>query len=166
MSSLSSSSLLARKNCCCCGSSRLFHCLFSNISLFFRSANNNIVGRTFHTHRVVAMAERPTETTTSTSHHNKHTNRLAAEHSPYLLQHAHNPVISRSSIFNLNLCIFFFPLRLLNVCFKKSKGWLVSVGRRIFCWSAQERRVHLLIEYLSFISCLLLINSCFLSFFF
>ncbi|OMO63751.1 hypothetical protein CCACVL1_22299 [Corchorus capsularis] len=33
------------------------------------------------------MAERPT-----TSHSNKHTNRLAAEHSPYLLQHAHNPV--------------------------------------------------------------------------
>ena len=24
----------------------------------------------------------------------KHTNRLAAEHSPYLLQHAHNPVNS------------------------------------------------------------------------
>eukprot|EP00257_Ricinus_communis_P017262 XP_015575663.2 spermatogenesis-associated protein 20 [Ricinus communis] len=43
----------------------------------------------FHTHTVLAMAERPAETT-STSH--KHTNRLAAEHSPYLLQHAHNPV--------------------------------------------------------------------------
>ncbi|KAF2298547.1 hypothetical protein GH714_024063 [Hevea brasiliensis] len=43
----------------------------------------------FHRHTVVAMAERPTETT-STSH--KYTNRLAAEHSPYLLQHAHNPV--------------------------------------------------------------------------
>ncbi|KAH9786259.1 Thioredox DsbH domain-containing protein [Citrus sinensis] len=36
------------------------------------------------------MAER---TPASTSHsRNKHTNRLAAEHSPYLLQHAHNPV--------------------------------------------------------------------------
>lgn len=29
-------------------------------------------------------------TSNPTSH--KHTNRLAAEHSPYLLQHAHNPV--------------------------------------------------------------------------
>ncbi|XP_012082694.1 spermatogenesis-associated protein 20 isoform X2 [Jatropha curcas] len=46
------------------------------------------VGR-FHTHRVVSMAERPVETTSS-SH--KYTNRLATEHSPYLLQHAHNPV--------------------------------------------------------------------------
>lgn len=35
------------------------------------------------------MAERPS---TPASHSHNHTNRLAAEHSPYLLQHAHNPV--------------------------------------------------------------------------
>ncbi|KAF3436401.1 hypothetical protein FNV43_RR23493 [Rhamnella rubrinervis] len=35
------------------------------------------------------MAE---QTPKSSSHSHKHTNRLAAEHSPYLLQHAHNPV--------------------------------------------------------------------------
>ena len=45
--------------------------------------------------KVLAMAERPTQ---STSHSQKYTNRLAAEHSPYLLQHAHNPV-----------CIKLFP---------------------------------------------------------
>ncbi|GMI66574.1 hypothetical protein like AT4G03200 [Hibiscus trionum] len=39
--------------------------------------------------KVFAMAER---TSTSTSHSHKHSNRLATEHSPYLLQHAHNPV--------------------------------------------------------------------------
>lgn len=37
------------------------------------------------------MAERPSSSATS-SHSHKFTNRLAAEHSPYLLQHAHNPV--------------------------------------------------------------------------
>lgn len=45
--------------------------------------------RRFHTHRFISMAERPTGST-SLSHN--HTNRLASEHSPYLLQHAHNPV--------------------------------------------------------------------------
>ncbi|KAL2238950.1 UNVERIFIED_CONTAM: Spermatogenesis-associated protein 20 [Sesamum indicum] len=41
--------------------------------------------------RVFAMAdERSSKTASSEAH--KHTNRLAAEHSPYLLQHAHNPV--------------------------------------------------------------------------
>ncbi|KHG22136.1 Spermatogenesis-associated 20 [Gossypium arboreum] len=39
--------------------------------------------------KVLAMAER---TSTSSSHSLKYTNRLATEHSPYLLQHAHNPV--------------------------------------------------------------------------
>ncbi|CAI9297189.1 unnamed protein product [Lactuca saligna] len=42
--------------------------------------------------RVFAMAGKDQTFTTSTSHQNKHTNRLASEHSPYLLQHAHNPV--------------------------------------------------------------------------
>ncbi|XP_011012643.1 PREDICTED: spermatogenesis-associated protein 20 isoform X2 [Populus euphratica] len=45
------------------------------------------VGR-FHTHKVLAMAE----TTPSSSSSHKHSNRLSDEHSPYLLQHAHNPV--------------------------------------------------------------------------
>lgn len=44
-------------------------------------------GRPIHSFRVLAMAQH-----TSTSSH-KHSNRLATEHSPYLLQHAHNPVI-------------------------------------------------------------------------
>ncbi|KAB2056752.1 hypothetical protein ES319_A11G124900v1 [Gossypium barbadense] len=39
--------------------------------------------------KVLAMAER---TSTSSSHSLKYTNRLATEHSPYLLQHAHNLV--------------------------------------------------------------------------
>ncbi|KAJ6729492.1 SPERMATOGENESIS-ASSOCIATED PROTEIN 20 [Salix viminalis] len=42
----------------------------------------------FHTHKVLAMAE----TTSSSSSSHSHTNRLSDEHSPYLLQHAHNPV--------------------------------------------------------------------------
>ncbi|KAH7676738.1 Spermatogenesis-associated protein 20 [Dioscorea alata] len=41
--------------------------------------------RPIHAHRILAMAE-----TSSPTH--RHTNRLASEHSPYLLQHAHNPV--------------------------------------------------------------------------
>uniref|UniRef100_A0A1J3FXV8 Spermatogenesis-associated protein 20 n=1 Tax=Noccaea caerulescens TaxID=107243 RepID=A0A1J3FXV8_NOCCA len=40
--------------------------------------------------KVLAMAKEPSSSTSSTSP--KYTNRLAAEHSPYLLQHAHNPV--------------------------------------------------------------------------
>ncbi|KAL8192031.1 hypothetical protein R6Q57_028152 [Mikania cordata] len=44
--------------------------------------------------RVSAMAGKDHTFTASasSSHRNKHTNRLASEHSPYLLQHAHNPV--------------------------------------------------------------------------
>jgi hypothetical protein len=37
------------------------------------------------------MAEESSSSSTSSTSQ-KHTNRLAAEHSPYLLQHAHNPV--------------------------------------------------------------------------
>ncbi|KAI5680403.1 hypothetical protein M9H77_01630 [Catharanthus roseus] len=44
--------------------------------------------RTINSQRVLAMAEQSSKTI----HNHKHTNRLAAEHSPYLLQHAHNPV--------------------------------------------------------------------------
>ncbi|PON96626.1 Spermatogenesis-associated protein [Trema orientale] len=39
--------------------------------------------------KVLSMAEHKSK---QTSQSHKHTNRLAAEHSPYLLQHAHNPV--------------------------------------------------------------------------
>ncbi|MFS7930907.1 putative spermatogenesis-associated protein [Helianthus anomalus] len=42
--------------------------------------------------RPTTMAAKDHTFTTSTSTQNKHTNRLASEHSPYLLQHAHNPV--------------------------------------------------------------------------
>ncbi|EXC34717.1 hypothetical protein L484_020490 [Morus notabilis] len=45
--------------------------------------------RRFHVPKVLAMAERKSE---NASQSHKHTNRLASEHSPYLLQHAHNPV--------------------------------------------------------------------------
>ncbi|XP_059659521.1 uncharacterized protein LOC132306218 [Cornus florida] len=45
--------------------------------------------RPIHSFKVLAMAEQ-TQNPTSQTH--KHTNRLAAQHSPYLLQHAHNPV--------------------------------------------------------------------------
>ncbi|KAG8389442.1 hypothetical protein BUALT_Bualt02G0229900 [Buddleja alternifolia] len=38
------------------------------------------------------MADDRSSKTASSSEGHKHTNRLAAEHSPYLLQHAHNPV--------------------------------------------------------------------------
>ncbi|KAJ7977515.1 spermatogenesis-associated protein 20 [Quillaja saponaria] len=50
---------------------------------------STVFSRPIHSVKVLAMADRPTE---PTSHSHKHTNRLAAEHSPYLLQHAHNPV--------------------------------------------------------------------------
>lgn len=41
-------------------------------------------------HKVFAMAARSSG---GSSHSHGYTNRLATEHSPYLLQHAHNPVI-------------------------------------------------------------------------
>lgn len=47
--------------------------------------------RLIHSLRVIAMAEQSSSTTSQQSH--KRTNRLAAEQSPYLLQHAHNPVL-------------------------------------------------------------------------
>ncbi|XP_022758050.1 spermatogenesis-associated protein 20 isoform X2 [Durio zibethinus] len=50
---------------------------------------SGVFPRPIHACKVFTMAER---TTTSSSHSQKYTNRLAAEHSPYLLQHAHNPV--------------------------------------------------------------------------
>lgn len=67
---------------------------FSSLSLPF-SVN---CPRSIHAFKVLAMAE---QTQMSSSHSHKHTNRLAAEHSPYLLQHAHNPVC------NVYLFIFY-----------------------------------------------------------
>ncbi|KAJ0052423.1 hypothetical protein Pint_01038 [Pistacia integerrima] len=55
----------------------------------FRSPFSFVYPRPIHNCKVLAMAA-PTTTSTSDSH--KHSNRLATEHSPYLLQHAHNPV--------------------------------------------------------------------------
>ncbi|CAH2071820.1 unnamed protein product [Thlaspi arvense] len=49
-----------------------------------------VISRPISSGKVLAMAEGTSSSTSSTSQ--KHTNRLAAEHSPYLLQHAHNPV--------------------------------------------------------------------------
>ncbi|KAK9945603.1 hypothetical protein M0R45_011111 [Rubus argutus] len=46
--------------------------------------------RPFYASKLLAMADQHTSNPSSQAH--KHTNRLAAEHSPYLLQHAHNPV--------------------------------------------------------------------------
>ncbi|KAK9984016.1 hypothetical protein SO802_033541 [Lithocarpus litseifolius] len=60
---------------------------FPSLSLSF----STIFPRHLHSLKVLAMAERPSSPATS-SHSHKFTNRLAAEHSPYLLQHAHNPV--------------------------------------------------------------------------
>lgn len=45
--------------------------------------------RPIHSLSVLAMAE---QSSSSSSSH-KHNNRLTSEHSPYLLQHAHNPVL-------------------------------------------------------------------------
>ncbi|XP_049407647.1 uncharacterized protein LOC125871096 [Solanum stenotomum] len=42
--------------------------------------------------RVLPMAEQQSSSISTSSQTHKHTNRLASEHSPYLLQHAHNPV--------------------------------------------------------------------------
>ncbi|KAF7804822.1 spermatogenesis-associated protein 20 [Senna tora] len=53
------------------------------------SPPSTVIYRPIHAPTILAMADRPTN---STSHSHKYTNRLAAEHSPYLLQHAHNPV--------------------------------------------------------------------------
>ncbi|XP_052196552.1 uncharacterized protein LOC127803938 [Diospyros lotus] len=52
---------------------------------------SSVSPRSIHSLKVLAMAEQSQKPTTSQTHH-EHTNRLAAEHSPYLLQHAHNPV--------------------------------------------------------------------------
>ncbi|XP_048422485.1 spermatogenesis-associated protein 20-like [Pyrus x bretschneideri] len=49
-----------------------------------------ILRRPISASKPLAMAEHTSSNPAAPSH--KHSNRLAAEHSPYLLQHAHNPV--------------------------------------------------------------------------
>ncbi|KAI4301363.1 hypothetical protein L6164_034650 [Bauhinia variegata] len=56
----------------------------SQLTSFLRVNSRHI-----HSLEVRAMAERPTH---PKSNSQSYTNRLAAEHSPYLLQHTHNPV--------------------------------------------------------------------------
>lgn len=57
---------------------------------------SSLIGCPIHATKVSAMANTPT-------HSHKYTNRLASEHSPYLLQHAHNPV---SEIISFNSLLF------------------------------------------------------------
>ncbi|KAK4418176.1 Spermatogenesis-associated protein 20 [Sesamum alatum] len=65
---------------------------FNNSESFSFSCPLSIVfHRPINLSRVFAMADERTSNTASSGAH-KHTNRLAGEHSPYLLQHAHNPV--------------------------------------------------------------------------
>ncbi|KAF5744159.1 spermatogenesis-associated protein 20-like isoform X1 [Tripterygium wilfordii] len=62
-----------------------------------------ISSRPFRAHRVLAMAEREDK---MASHSHNLTNRLAAEHSPYLLQHAHNPMRPKDEFLNpASLCV-------------------------------------------------------------
>lgn len=64
---------------------------YTSLSLPFLQSSR----RTIQSLKPLSMAERQEQTTSSKStfpsSHN-HTNRLSSEHSPYLLQHAHNPV--------------------------------------------------------------------------
>lgn len=55
----------------------------------FPALSSLIFRRPVYASKLLAMAE---QTSNPASQSHKHTNRLAAEHSPYLLQHAHNPV--------------------------------------------------------------------------
>ena len=75
---------------------------------------STIFPRPFHSLKVLAMAERPS--TPASSHSHKYSNRLAAEHSPYLLQHAHNPVCGSHFHFHFHiyLLLFFFLFTLIN----------------------------------------------------
>ncbi|CAN6693799.1 unnamed protein product [Malus baccata var. baccata] len=59
-------------------------------STHFPALSSLIPRRPFSASKLLAMAEQTSSNPAAPSH--KHSNRLAAEHSPYLLQHAHNPV--------------------------------------------------------------------------
>ncbi|XP_050363698.1 uncharacterized protein LOC126782482 [Argentina anserina] len=75
---------------------KLGHCFLSSHRRLLLSSprkphslpHSLISRRPFYASKVLAMADRHTSNPTS----QRHANRLAAEHSPYLLQHAHNPV--------------------------------------------------------------------------
>ncbi|XP_031122676.1 spermatogenesis-associated protein 20 isoform X1 [Ipomoea triloba] len=71
------------------------HCYYSSTTHSTKSSSflgvffqHRCLRRPIHSVRVLAMAEQSSQPTKK----HKHTNRLASEHSPYLLQHAHNPV--------------------------------------------------------------------------
>ncbi|KAB2605187.1 spermatogenesis-associated protein 20 [Pyrus ussuriensis x Pyrus communis] len=88
------------------------------------------------------MAEHTSSNPAAPSH--KHSNRLAAEHSPYLLQHAHNPV---SLNFRTGFLFFVVWIALRAERLKLDcvlPGGLAS--RRSFRRSSRERRSHLLIK--------------------
>lgn len=60
----------------------------------------------------ISMANQESASSSSQTH--KYTNRLALEHSPYLLQHAHNPVCATSSpSLSIYICILSFLLSIL-----------------------------------------------------
>lgn len=104
--------------------------------------------RRIHSFRILAMAEQSSKTTTSLQQSHKHTNRLAAEHSPYLLQHAHNPVFL-SNYMHMPFLMFFrlifgtwliFSFLTIMIClsnllgiFLKSKGLIFVLFRTLNC---------------------------------
>lgn len=91
-----------------------------------------ILSRPISSGKVFAMAE---ETSSTTSQ--KHTNRLAAEHSPYLLQHAHNPVIK----FALFYKVFIFTNIHTRSIDKKNIfvfNWASSVSIRELCCNSSS----------------------------
>lgn len=68
-----------------------FHLHNNTTAPFAKSTGpcSSFLRRPIHSLSVLAMAE---QSSSSSSSH-KHNNRLTSEHSPYLLQHAHNPVL-------------------------------------------------------------------------
>lgn len=85
--------------------------------------------------RIFAMSE-----SSKTATHS-YTNRLASEHSPYLLQHAHNPVTYIT--LSLTILCWWFSILILfrfhQLILVFIEGRLVSVGRGSF-WGCTEKR--------------------------
>lgn len=109
---------------------------FPSLSLPF----STIFPRPLHSLKVLAMAERSSSPATS-SHSHKFTNRLAAEHSPYLLQHAHNPV----SAIHLHIGLFIIVFLLCAQRVVKEKKKLISFGI-FFFFKLGRRKDSTLIE--------------------
>lgn len=89
--------------------------------------------RPFRPHKVLAMAARSFD---GGSQSYKFNNRLAVEHSPYLLQHAHNPVI-------LHLCssgvCFFFSSFFLHIgeCMYRLAHTLINITPNLVVFDCQ-----------------------------